>query len=194
MLKLSFFPVTGAFCLLLYVPPVLAAPTPPNDCGDPAVNCEPMPTPQTVVVSATRIATPIGQVGSSVTVITTADIAAQQLRTVSDVLKLVPGLNVVQEGGPGGQTSIFMRGTNSNHTKVLIDGIDVSDPSNAGASFDFGQLLASDIVRIEVLRGPAKRTVRIRRHRRCHQHHHPLRHGAFQSFRQRRRWNLSHQQ
>jgi vitamin B12 transporter len=154
VLKLSFFPVTGAFCLLLYVPPVLAAPTPPNDCGDPAVNCEPMPTPQTVVVSATRIATPIGQVGSSVTVITAADIAAQQLRTVSDVLKLVPGLNVVQEGGPGGQTSIFMRGTNSNHTKVLIDGIDVSDPSNAGASFDFGQLLASDIVRIEVLRGP----------------------------------------
>jgi vitamin B12 transporter len=107
-----------------------------------------------VVVSATRIATPLEHLGSSVTVITAADIAAEQLRTVSDVLKQVPGLNIVQEGGPGGQTSVFIRGTNSNHTKVLIDGIDVSDPSNAGASFDFGQLLASDIERIEILRGP----------------------------------------
>ncbi|MGC1457062.1 MAG: TonB-dependent receptor [Steroidobacteraceae bacterium] len=154
MLKLPLFPVAGTFCLLLFVPPLQAAPTAPNDCGDPDVICEAWPTLQTVVVSATRIATPIAQIGSSVTLITAADIAAEQLRTVTDVLKEVPGLNVVQEGGPGGQTSIFMRGTNSNHTKVLIDGIDVSDPSNAGASFDFGQLLASDIERIEILRGP----------------------------------------
>ena len=47
-----------------------------------------------------------------------------------------------------------MRGTNSNHVKVLIDGIDVSDPSNPNDAFDFGQLLAGDIERIEVLRGP----------------------------------------
>ncbi len=92
--------------------------------------------------------------GSSVTVITAEDIAAKQLRTVPQVLQLVPGLNIVQSGGPGAVTSVFMRGTNSNHTKVLIDGIDVGDPSNAGATFDFGQLLASDIERIEVLRGP----------------------------------------
>jgi vitamin B12 transporter len=66
----------------------------------------------------------------------------------------VPGINVVQTGGPGGLTSIFMRGTNSNHVKVLIDGIDVSDPSNPNRSFDFGQLLANDLAQIEVLRGP----------------------------------------
>ena len=66
----------------------------------------------------------------------------------------MPGLNVVQTGGPGGQTSVFMRGTNSNHVKVLIDGIDVSDPSNPNQSFDFGQLLTGDIARVEVLRGP----------------------------------------
>jgi vitamin B12 transporter len=47
-----------------------------------------------------------------------------------------------------------MRGTNSNHTKVLIDGIDVGDPSNPNASFDFGQLLTQDIQKVEVLRGP----------------------------------------
>ena len=70
------------------------------------------------------------------------------------MLKDVPGLNVVQTGGPGGQTSVFMRGTNSNHTKVLVDGIDVSDPSSSTGAFDFGQFLTQDIERVEVLRGP----------------------------------------
>jgi vitamin B12 transporter len=73
---------------------------------------------------------------------------------VPDALSLAPGLNVVQTGGSGGQTSVFIRGTNSNQVKVLIDGIDASDPSNANGSFDFGQLLTYDIARIEVLRGP----------------------------------------
>jgi vitamin B12 transporter len=139
----SMAPVSGAVCLALISFSVMAA----EDSGGDAVL-------ESVVVSATRIATPAEQVGSSVTVITAEDIAGEQLRAVSDVLQRVPGLNVVQSGGPGGVTSVFMRGTNSNHTKVLIDGIDVSDPSNAGAVFDFGQLLASDIERIEVLRGP----------------------------------------
>ncbi|HEV8019280.1 MAG TPA: TonB-dependent receptor [Steroidobacteraceae bacterium] len=109
---------------------------------------------QLVVVSATRVPTPALQIASSVTVITAEDIAARQERTIADVLKDVPGLNVVQTGGPGGVTSVFIRGTNSNHTKVLIDGIDVSDPSNSTGAFDFGQLLAQDFERVEVLRGP----------------------------------------
>ena len=107
-----------------------------------------------VVVSPTGLPTPANQSASSVTVITAADIAGQQYRTVPDALSAVPGLNVVQKGGPGSQTSIFIRGTNSNHVKVLIDGIDVSDPSNPNQAFDFGQLLTGDIARIEVLRGP----------------------------------------
>jgi vitamin B12 transporter len=107
-----------------------------------------------VSVSPTGIAEPVDQIGSSVTVITSKEIQAHQRRTLPDVLKSVPGLNVVQSNGPGGQTSVFMRGTNSNHTKVLIDGIDVSDPSNPNRSFDFGQMLTSDIERVEVLRGP----------------------------------------
>ncbi len=107
-----------------------------------------------VVITATRIPTPISQIASSVTIITAEDIAIKQERTLPDVLRDVPGLNVVQTGGPGGQTSVFMRGTNSNHTKVLIDGIDVGDPSNSTGAFDFGQLLTQDIERVEVLRGP----------------------------------------
>jgi len=143
VLKKSLAPIAGTFCLVCLSQPILA--------DEPAGADGPL---DTLIVSATRLPTPEAQVASSVTVITAADIASQQLRTVTDVLKLVPGLNVIQSGGPGGVTSVFMRGTNSNHTKVFIDGIDVSDPSNSGATFDFGQLLASDIERIEVLRGP----------------------------------------
>jgi vitamin B12 transporter len=109
---------------------------------------------QTIVITATRIPTPELDVASSVTVVTADEIAARQERTFAEVLKDIPGLNVVQQGGPGAETSVFMRGTNSNHTKVLVDGIDVSDPSNANAAFDFGQLLTQDIERVEVLRGP----------------------------------------
>jgi vitamin B12 transporter len=110
--------------------------------------------PDTVVVTATRIPTPELQVASSISVITADEIADRQIQTLPDLLKQVPGLHVVQTGGPGGQTSVFMRGTNSNHTKVLVDGIDVSDPSSATSSFDFGQFLTQDIEKVEILRGP----------------------------------------
>ena len=56
-------------------------------------------------------------ISSSTTVITGADIESHQYRTVPDALSLVPGLNIVQTSGPGGQTSVFIRGTNSNHVK-----------------------------------------------------------------------------
>jgi vitamin B12 transporter len=123
-------------------PPPAQASAPANGTGE------------TRVISPTTVSTPSSQVASSVTVITASDLERDQRRTVPDALQSVPGLNIVQTGGPGGQTSVFMRGTNSNHVKVLIDGVDVSDPSNPNASFDFGQLLAGDIERIEVLRGP----------------------------------------
>jgi vitamin B12 transporter len=109
---------------------------------------------ESVIVSATRLPTPESEVASSVTVITAEEIDARQERSLPDILKDVPGLNIVRAGGPGGQTLVFMRGTNSNHTKVLVDGIDVSDPGSPGASFDFSQFLTRDIERVEVLRGP----------------------------------------
>jgi len=106
-----------------------------------------------LVVSPTLTPTPIDQVGSSVTLITADDISAHQWRTLPDALETTPGLNIVQTGGPGGLTSVFIRGANSNHTEVVIDGIDVNDPSQNGA-YDFGQGLASGVASIEVLRGP----------------------------------------
>lgn len=112
------------------------------------------PLDETVVVSATRIPTTVSQVASSVTVITAPQIEARQLRDLPSVLRTVPGLDVVQSGGPGGQTSLFMRGSNSNHTKVILDGIDIGDPSNPTGAADVSKLLTGDIARLEVLRGP----------------------------------------
>lgn len=107
-----------------------------------------------VVVSATTIPTPANEVASSVTVITRQELDETQRRDVPDALQSVPGLNVVQTGGPGGTTSVFMRGTNSNQTKILLDGIDLGDPSSANGAFDLGTLYTNDFARMEVLRGP----------------------------------------
>src|SRR5207237_8818450 len=99
---------------------------------------------RTIVVTATRIPTSELDVASSVSVVTAEDITAREERTFAAVLKDIPGLNVVQQGGPGAETSVFMRGTNSNHTKFLVHGIDLRDPSNANAAFDFGQLRSEE--------------------------------------------------
>jgi vitamin B12 transporter len=109
---------------------------------------------ETIVVSATRIATPVSEIGGSVTVITAADIAARQQRALTDVLRDVPGLALAQSGGSGAQASLFTRGTNSNHTKVLLDGVDIGDAASPTGAADISKLLAGDIARVEVLRGP----------------------------------------
>jgi vitamin B12 transporter len=107
-----------------------------------------------LVVTATRLATPRGELASSVTVITAEDIQRRQFRSVPQALRSVPGLHVVQTGGPGQQTSVFMRGANSNHTLVLIDGVEVSDPSSPAGAVDFSNLWLDNIERIEIVRGP----------------------------------------
>jgi vitamin B12 transporter len=109
---------------------------------------------ESVVVTATRLPTPQDQLGNSITVIDAAAIDARQQRSLPDVLQDVPGLNVVQTGALGGQTSLFMRGTKSQHTKVLVDGIDVADPSTPNDTADIGKFLSGDVARVEVLRGP----------------------------------------
>jgi vitamin B12 transporter len=105
-----------------------------------------------VVVTATRVPTPESDVGSSVTVITSEEMQRKQERTLPEALADVPGLNVVQTGGPGGTTSVFIRGANSDQTKVLIDGIDATDP--ATGTFNFEHVLTWDLDRVEIVRGP----------------------------------------
>jgi vitamin B12 transporter len=107
-----------------------------------------------MVITATRGETPSDQVGSSVTVITAEQIEKSQKTAVADLLRTVPGLDVVRSGGQGQVVSVFTRGSNSNHTLVLIDGIEATDPSNPTNQFDFSSLQVDDIERIEVVRGP----------------------------------------
>jgi vitamin B12 transporter len=105
-----------------------------------------------VIVSATRTDIPLDQSPASASLISSDDLEQKQIERVSDALREVPGLNVVQTGTPGQLTSVFMRGLPSEDMQVLLDGI----PINQGLAgqFDFANLTTDDIDRIEVARGP----------------------------------------
>ncbi len=107
-----------------------------------------------IVITATRTELPAEKVASSVTVITREEIQKRQAASVAELLRTVPGVDILRAGPPGGQTSVFTRGTESNHTLVLIDGVEASDPSNPTGQFDFASVLVDDIERIEIVRGP----------------------------------------
>src|SRR6266550_6754880 len=105
-----------------------------------------------VVVSATRFDIPLDQSPASVSLISSDDLEQKQIERVSDALREVPGLAVVQTGTPGQLTSVFMRGLPSQDMQVLLDGI----PINQGLAgqFDFANLTTDNVDRIEVARGP----------------------------------------
>ena len=77
-----------------------------------------------MLITATRTPSNIDTLGSTVSLITAKDIDRKQYVSLDEVLMSVPGLNVVQSGGKGAQTSVFLRGTNSEHVLVLIDGVE----------------------------------------------------------------------
>ena len=107
-----------------------------------------------VVITASRMDESPRDVGSDIFVVPSADLQNAQQRIVSRALREVPALDVNQSGGPGGLTSVFMRGANSDQTLVLIDGVIVNDPSDFNRGFDFANLTTDNIDRIEVLLGP----------------------------------------
>jgi vitamin B12 transporter len=106
-----------------------------------------------VVVSASRSgdAIPERLIGGSVTLLDAQELDDRGTRVVSDVLRDVPGVSVSRSGGIAGLTAVRIRGTESNHVLVLIDGIKASDPFDG--AYDFGTLIADDQAKIEVLRG-----------------------------------------
>lgn len=106
------------------------------------------------ISSATRTQEPASHIGSSVSVITAEQIARSGRTTVAELLRGIPGVDVVNQGGPGRVSSIFLRGANSEQTKVLLDGIPLNDPISPGRAFDFSTLTLDNIDRIEILRGP----------------------------------------
>jgi vitamin B12 transporter len=107
-----------------------------------------------VVVTATRVEEPLARAGGAISVIRAADIEKTGARSVADVLRQAPGLDVYESGGVGGYSNVTLRGAAAGQTLVLIDGVRVGDPSATGGEFDFGQFSVTDIERIEVLRGP----------------------------------------
>ena len=107
-----------------------------------------------VVVTATRNATPIEQIGNTIYVVTAKEIEQKQKRTVAEALESVPGVTVSRSGGIGGQaTSVFIRGAESRFTLVLINGIPMNDPSSVGDTYNFDRINIDNIERIEVLEG-----------------------------------------
>lgn len=115
---------------------------------------QPVVTIPDTVITATRTPTPVTDIPAGVTVIDRQAIDDSGATTLGDVLATVPGLHVSPSGGPGGQASVFMRGTNSGHVLVLRDGMPINDGSDPSDAFNFGIDTLSDIERIEVIRGP----------------------------------------
>ncbi|MEW6681796.1 MAG: TonB-dependent receptor [Nitrospirota bacterium] len=111
---------------------------------------KPAPPPD-IVVQGTKTGTPLEQMTGAVTVINEAEIKSLRVHTVLEVLRHVEALDVVQSGGPGGITSLFLRGGESNHVLVLIDGVKVNNPTTG--AFNAANLTVDGIERIEVLRG-----------------------------------------
>ncbi|WP_376695010.1 TonB-dependent receptor domain-containing protein [Wenzhouxiangella sp. EGI_FJ10305] len=105
-----------------------------------------------VQVTATRTEKAVDDSLAAVSVITQDEIARSQAPDLLELLRLEAGIDIARSGGPGGQTSVFMRGTNSNHMLVLVDGVRVA-AAGAGA-FTWEILDPSIIERIEIVRGP----------------------------------------
>jgi len=108
--------------------------------------------PERVVISASLLGSvPSDLLTSSASVLTPLDLQLRQTEIVSDILRDVPGVAVNRGGAVGAFTQVRIRGAESNHTLVLIDGIKASDPFFG--EFDFATLIADDVARVEVLRG-----------------------------------------
>jgi vitamin B12 transporter len=155
------------FLLLVFIPVarLLADPSlvelPGNTLDSSAVSAIPTLQPPDkltlpeVVVSTNRLDTPLSQVANSMSIITAKDIENKQAGTVLDALQGVPGLTLLQNGAPGENSSIFIRGADASHTLVLIDGMPLNNPISTDREFsNFDQYFLNDVSQIEVVRGP----------------------------------------
>lgn len=107
-----------------------------------------------IVVTANRVETAKKEVASSITVITREQLEVTQRTTVMEALEDVLALTTTQNGPPGSASSVLIRGANSEHTLVMIDGIELNDPITPARSFDMSLLLVENVDRIEIIRGP----------------------------------------
>ena len=104
-----------------------------------------------LVVTASGWAEPEWMVTANTTVLDGQELENSGVEYVADALRAVPGLSIVRTGSPGSITSVFLRGGESDHVLVLVDGVRVN---NAGGGIDLSALTTDNVERIEVLRGP----------------------------------------
>jgi vitamin B12 transporter len=130
----------------LYVSVLIVFPPLPTFAVEPAPEAL-----EEVVVSATKTPVPVSQLTSAVEVITGEELEQKKIKMVVDALRLAQGLSVLQSGGPGTLVNVRMRGAQSKDTLVMIDGAIVNSPTDG--AFDFANLSAENIERIEILRG-----------------------------------------
>lgn len=106
-----------------------------------------------IVVTATRTAQPQANVIADITVIDREQIERAGASSLTDVLRAQPGVQISTNGGAGTNSSVFLRGTNSDHVVVLVDGLRINSATTGTTSFE--NMPLGQIERIEILRGPA---------------------------------------
>ena len=105
-----------------------------------------------IVVTATRIASPIAADVATTHVLDGTALRHAGVRDVAEALRFVPGAFLVRSGGAGAQSSLFLRGGESDYVRVLVDGVPMNEP---GGAIDLAAYTLDDVDRIEVVRGPA---------------------------------------
>jgi Outer membrane cobalamin receptor protein len=106
----------------------------------------------TQIVTANRFLQPVSSVLAPTTVVTRDDIDRWQAKSLTDVMRRLPGVDIAQNGGLGQLSSLFVSGTNSSHVLILIDGIRLNQAGVSGSS-DLSQIPLSLVQRIEYVRG-----------------------------------------
>lgn len=103
-----------------------------------------------VAITATRVQTRLGSAIPSVTVLDARALERAGVRDVAEALRTVPGVVIARSGGPGAQTSIFLRGGESDFVRILVDGVPMNDP---GGAVDLASYTLDQVDRIEIVRG-----------------------------------------
>ncbi|MGL4978771.1 MAG: TonB-dependent vitamin B12 receptor [Plesiomonas sp.] len=111
-----------------------------------------------VITSANRFAQPVSSVLAPVEVVIQQEMSRWQVTSVTEALRRLPGVQISQNGGLGQLSTVFIRGTESKHVLVLIDGIRVAQSASGTGSVDFNQLPLALVERIEYIRGPRSST------------------------------------
>jgi vitamin B12 transporter len=152
MLKSSIL-ATSALAVIAVAAPAWAQETPATNSDDQNIVIAD-PIRADIIVTATGVPQAPEDIGQAVTVIDRQTIEQRQTVALSDLLATTPGVTVSRNGGLGKLTTVRIRGAEGEQTLTLIDGVRVNDPSSPGGGFDFANLLAGSIDRVEVLRGP----------------------------------------